>query len=107
MFDNKTIELVKQAIQTETDNAKRLHGKTYASSHEAFAVLKEEVEEAQVEMENINNNLEALWQYIKKNTALDGTVERIQFFADNLALEACQIAAVCRKITEGANNGSR
>ena len=42
----KTKELIQNAIEVETENARRTWGPRYNSEHEAYGVLKEEVEEA-------------------------------------------------------------
>lgn len=104
MFAELTKKLVKQAIEEETKKAVEKWGPTYSSLHEGYAVLKEEVEEAEERMNAINHNIEWFWSNIKCGESLpdfNGTADRIKFAAEQLALEACQIAAVCNKIMNG------
>jgi len=49
----------------EKNNEK--YGKAFASNHEFYAVFKEEFEEAQEELENIESCLEDIWDYIKND----------------------------------------
>lgn len=44
----------------ETTNAKQIHGTTYASNHEAFGVLAEEVQEADDDLGDVKRYMEHL-----------------------------------------------
>lgn len=101
MFTEVLEECIRQGIQAETDEAKLTFGETYSSNHEAYAVLKEEVEEAEEKIDEMNHNLNWFWSCIRHGESKPdfiGTIERMQKAAENLAMEACQIAAVCNKI---------
>ena len=78
------------------------HGAVYASEHEAYAVLKEEIEEAAEDMEQINRDLAYLWALIKNNHIKNGggTISEAFDYARMLAQEAVQIAAVCERFLE-------
>lgn len=107
MFAEKTKELIEQAVKQEYDNSKSKHGEKFVSYHEAYAVLKEEIEEAgdcyvPIELALIN-----LWKAVKENK-VEGEngrvrIEKICNEAISLAMEACQIAAVCKKTLDGVN----
>ena len=65
MFCENAKTFVKTAIHSETEEAKMKYGKEYASMHEAYAVLKEEVDEARDELVPVRNNLFDFWQDVK------------------------------------------
>jgi len=97
-----TIELIRDAIESATANAIERFGETYASKHEAWAVLKEEVEEARFEQDTIEDKLDNIWQLIRYNSPVMGITGRdyliqIKDHAEALACEAVQVAAVCNK----------
>lgn len=103
MFAEMTKKYVKGAIGSEYQNAVEKYGENYNSLHESYAVLKEEVEEAGEEWDNVNRGLTILWEKIRKPelwndheliTELKATKEN----AEKLALEAVQVAAVCKKL---------
>lgn len=66
MFSENAKTFVKTAIHSETENAEMKYGKKYHSLHEGYAVLKEEVEEAGEEWDNVNRGLTILWEKIRK-----------------------------------------
>lgn len=57
MFSEETIKLCKQAIEEETKKAVEKWGPAYSSMHEAYAVLLEEVEEADERMNEVNDKM--------------------------------------------------
>lgn len=98
MFREKTIELVEQAINEELKNAKE-YGEKYSNVFETYGVLKEEVEEMNSEVNEINRNFVIFWNFIKKNNAerQKEYLKLIETSAEKTALEALQVCAVCRK----------
>lgn len=100
MIDEKASEHIKKAVEHELQNIQRNWGGTYHSTHEAFAVLKDEVEEAQDSMDYLNEKLEQIWQNIKLNWSSDEEIYQAQQGAIALAEEAVQCAAVCAKFLE-------
>lgn len=103
MFSEVSEECIKQAIYAETEEAEINYGKTYNSLHEGYAVLKEEVEEAGEEWDNVNRGLTILWEKIRKpelwsDHELITELKATKKNAEQLALEAVQVAAVCNKI---------
>lgn len=104
MFAEMTEKHVEAAIGAETQKAVENYGLKYNSLHEGYAVLKEEVEEAGEEQREIEHLLECIWTIIKMSSFNEDKVDGIKALkehAENLALEACQIAAVCNKILNG------
>ena len=103
MFSADTIIFVKSAVTSEFQHAVKNYGLTYNSNHESYAVLKEEIDEARDELIQIQNRIYDCWQLVKINRdeLYKDEVRRIKEHAESLALEACQIAAVCSKILNG------
>ena len=104
MFSKISEDHIKQAILAETQEAETKWGEAYNSLHEGYAVLKEEVEEANEELTTVINYLGYSWLKIKngkENDLLKGNIETIKAHAEKLALEAVQVAAVCNKILNG------
>lgn len=72
----------------------------FASLHEGYAVMLEEVEEAESELEHVREKLYYIWQEIK----LDGGLhviplsECVKEYAIDLACEAIQVAAMAEKV---------
>lgn len=95
----KTKALIQEAIETELENARTQWGPQYSSTHEAYAVLKEEVEEAADDLTIISEDLGYLWNAVKGNSdkPYSAALKHIQQTAMQLAIEAVQIAAVAKK----------
>lgn len=103
MFLDKTAKIIETAINSEKENAIENYGPTYNSDHEGYAVLKEEIEEADCDLKYIQDRLCDLWNGIKINDYPKYKQESIKSIvkeAKNLAMEACQIAAVGQKFLE-------
>lgn len=106
MFAEMTKKYVEAAVGAETQNAVEKFGLTYNSLHEGYAILKEEVEEAGEEWDNVNRGLTILWEKIRKpelwsDHELITELKATKKNAEKLALEAVQVAAVCNKILNG------
>lgn len=102
MIATKASESIDQAVAYELQNIVKKYGAVYASAHEAYAVLKEEIEEAAEDMEQINRDLAYLWALIKNNHIEKGvgTISEAIDYAKMLAQEAVQVAAVCERFME-------
>lgn len=74
----------------------------FASAHEGYAVIKEEIEEAEQELHEIKNSLDMLWHNIKINDSDWQNEFDIQIKAQckNLACEAVQVAAMAQKFID-------
>lgn len=108
MIAEKASESIDKAVVYELQNIVKNYGAVYASEHEAYAVLKEEIEEAAEDMEQINRNLAYLWALIKNNhiKAGGGAIAETIDYAKMLAQEAVQVAAVCERFEETIANKS-
>ena len=100
MFAMTTQQMMEKAISCELENACNTYGKTYNSFHEGYAVLLEEIEEAETNMKDILELNKELWEDVKadNDTEIKADARRISFYAYYLAMEAVQVAAVCKKI---------
>lgn len=74
----------------------------FQSDHEGYAVLKEEVEEAETDLMDIKDILSVLWRYIKRNVEVPKKqqVELVKMCAIELAVEAIQVAAMAQKFID-------
>ena len=69
----------------------------FRSPHEGYAVIKEEIEEV---MDGMNGMLEIFsnaWSAIKKNEDATVQMKMVGTLAQNIAVEAIQVAAMCDK----------
>lgn len=89
---------ITKAIEAELTSANEKHP-PFASLHEAYAVIKEELEEAEYELGEACDSLEGAWECIKQDNAEDALKHLgwLGIHAKRLAMEACQVAAMCDK----------
>lgn len=82
-------------------------GEGYNSPHEAYAVMLEEVQEAQENMKCLQAGMEIMWTAIREDNRkqIGPSVVRIEHYAKQLAAEAVQVAAVCRR-ARGNSDGN-
>ena len=106
MFDKKTETKINEAVTLEIANAVKTYGAVYHSLHEGYAVLLEEIEETEKDLDYIKNHLAMLWDAVKADSESEvkSNARIIALDAVELAKEAVQIAAVCRKILGETNN---
>jgi len=79
----------------------------FTSHHEGYAVIKEELEEAELELEAMKISLDHVWSCIKENDKLRalGNIDDLKFYAINLAAEAIQVSAMCQKFINSFGEG--
>lgn len=86
------------ALVTEELVAANLVNPPFHSTHEGYAVLKEEIEEARGELAETEVCLDMLWEHVKKDSPKAYEyAERIEQYALRLAAEAIQVAAMAEK----------
>lgn len=105
MFAEKTKGKIDEAIVLEYENAKERWGDKYASHHEGWAVLVEEIMECRKEYKGMKFNAKTLFKFIADGVVsrdIDNTVAYIMLNARQLAMEACQVAAVCQEMLGGS-----
>lgn len=98
-FSKKSEKLVNNLIQAEYDNACENYGDKYNSLHEAYAVLLEEVEEVEEQLDEIKLYLKMMWREVKYNdtTSLKATVEDLLEINKHTMQELAQVGAVLLK----------
>jgi hypothetical protein len=74
----------------------------FSSPHEGYAVILEEVEEAEQALSSIKSYLNMSWDCVKCNANPIGTIKEIGKFAAYLACEASQVAAMAQKFIKSA-----
>ena len=79
----------------------------FHSSHEAYAVLLEEVEEAKEEMEDLNLYTGFIWNDVKNGGCLRGDLKWAKEFASSLIREAIQVGAMCDKFLDFLGEGKK
>jgi len=97
----KLIVQVEKLTEEELKNS-MIKFPLFNSTHEGYAVIKEEVEEAAEELENVNFSLSSIWRNVKindKETAIKHA-GHLKDFAIKLAAEAIQVAAMAQKFTD-------
>lgn len=70
----------------------------FNNNHEAYGVLKEEIEECEDELISINKQLKEIWECVKTDKDISLWAESLENTAMRLAEETIQVIAVCRKI---------
>lgn len=94
MIDEKKIEVL---IAEELREANKLHP-LFRSEHEAYAVLLEEVEEAEYDLKDIQGQLGFLWHKVKCDMTTTGqNYHAMKSDAICMIQEVIQIAAMCQK----------
>lgn len=74
----------------------------FSSLHEAYGVIREELEEATEELADCERFFGMAWEMIKHDRtecALQH-ITRLKYAAERLAIEACQVSAMCIKAIE-------
>lgn len=101
MHDMTTIvHPINLLVSDEYDRATKLHGAVFASPHEGYGVLAEEVQEAGDEVDIIDAVMRQLLLSIReeKNQAIADYANYIGDRAVQAAAELIQVAAMCEKL---------
>lgn len=98
---NVIYEEIKSAVAKELTAANEKHP-MFADLHHGIGVIFEEVDETRHELYNLNKFLVYAWKHVKAdNTKLAcNHLLRMKDAAISLAIEACQVAAMCEKAVE-------
>lgn len=86
-------------VDDEYEMAAEEHGKVFASPHEGFSVIQEELEETIDEAAEVGKASHRLWDAVKSddNDAAVMSAEEVESYAINVACEAIQVAAMAHK----------
>ena len=109
MICGNSKEQIKLAAENEKNAAIAQHGK-FHSQHEAWAVLKEEVEEmCQSVNQGVFQSLQfVLWQDVKHDKAADqAKLDEIYEKSFACACECVQVMAMCLKWGESFGDGKK
>jgi hypothetical protein len=97
----KLLKSIEPLIQEELERANEKFPQ-FASAHEGYAVIKEEYEEAQAELNLIGSRLWNVWDGVKNNEKFEisGDADELKDAAICLAAEAIQTAAMAQKFID-------
>ena len=97
---HELLESVKGLVREELTRVTAQHGSDYHSLHEAYAVMLEELEEAEHELQSLKFDTSAVWNGTKRDnyhtarTAANSALIHAMF----AACESIQVAAVATKV---------
>lgn len=91
-----SIEKIEELVQQELTEANAEHPQ-FHSDHEAWAVIKEEMDECEDEIDSAKKWMSAAWAEVKANEKIEYSLECIKCHAMALIQEAIQVAAMCEK----------
>lgn len=89
---------IDRLAEEELERANKIHP-LFASDHEGYAVIREEIEEAIESLEMMGKSFEEAWHEIKEDDEEEAQ-ERVQYvrqFAEHSAFELIQVIAMCDK----------
>lgn len=91
---------IEACVHNECDSAEAKFGLIH-NDHERWALMMEEFEESCECAKNIKELMEKMWSEIRINNteSIDKCVENVHDWAIAMAIEACQLAAMCEKRT--------
>lgn len=92
-------EIVLELASEELVEANGKHPPKFSSYHEAYAVLKEELEEAAEELEMCRERLDMMWLCVKNDDTVltDKNLGYIKAYAVRAVQEFVQVVAMCDK----------
>ena len=98
MMIDELLEDVRGLAIEEMNRANLIHP-PFHSRHEGVAVIEEEVRECEAEMTAVKDIHEWVktWVFVDEITKADKAIERLEDRANQLAAEAIQVAAMCKK----------
>lgn len=97
----KLTKELRKSMWRELDRASEKHGESFNSPAEAYAVIKEELEEAQENMESLSDSIDYFWESVKDNINTIEDAEWIRKYALSAAAELIQVAAMAKKAMRG------
>lgn len=94
------MKIIKQSIIAAAAKEEKIATEKWGkfnSTHEGYAIIKEEIEEAPEEIRLIKIAEEKAWARVKKNCETKSKIKQIRTHAINCAAELVQVIAVCDK----------
>lgn len=101
--------MIEALIAEELARANTIHRDHFVSMHEGESVIREEIEEAEEELNYIRMLYKALWNQIKKRDdreAID-TAKTMKIYVMSAINELTQVAAMCDKFAESFKEGEQ
>lgn len=98
MFNEKTQKHINKAVKAELKTA--LAQGAFADLHHAYAILKEELEEVNSDMESLGFYSDRFWGLVKGDydkTRYEDGLESMRYYANETIRELCQVLAVIKK----------
>ena len=98
---NAVLNKLPALVQEEKAAANQVHG-PFASLHEGYAVLLEEVTETAEALNQVQYHTDQLWEAIRGDAdhLADMAAARIEGWAVSVAAEALQVAAMAQKLQD-------
>lgn len=96
------IDAVKRTTEEELTAANKAW-RQFASTHEGYAVILEEAQEAEVELQKVARQIAIIWEMTKQNAPheeIKAAADVLEQTAQNMAAEAIQTAAMARKLLD-------
>lgn len=93
---NAVKQEVEKLVQKELESANQRFP-MFRSDHEGYAVIKEEIEESEQALENTKLYLNLFWIGVKENLVHERNIKYLKRYAEELACEAIQVAAMAQK----------
>ena len=93
---NAVEEQVKELVFKELNNANK-HYPLFNSPHQGYGVIKEEIEETMDAMNMVLEIFAYAWSGIKKDEPVFEQMRMVKLCAEQVAVEAIQVAAMCDK----------
>ena len=103
---NDLLFYIKNLVEQEYERASEIHGKTNNSSHESYAIILEEYEEAKDCAKTFKAVFKDYWKHVKHNTSYNDLIAHLQKYAVRAAAEWVQVAAMCQKAQYKKQEGS-
>ena len=91
---------IQKLVDKELEEANKKYP-LFHSDHEAYAVIKEEIEECEEDMREMQMVLSCFWMRTKRDKNSDDLIIGIKKSAMHAAAEAIQVAAMCDKTLIG------
>lgn len=98
-------EVIEALFKEELTDANLHHREAFASPHEAYAVLKEEIEEAAEDLEDIKILLEEIWTLCRGDEPMLSELTKMHSMALSLVQESVQVGAMTLKAIRSLYGG--
>lgn len=93
---NAVKQEVEKLVQKELESADQKFP-VFHSDHEGAAVIFEEIQKSEQALENAKTYFHLLWLGVKENLVHERNIQYLKRYAEDLACEAIQVAAMAQK----------